>query len=99
MVAGPYDPKTYPVRTRLNVGNSDGTVIFGDPASPGSRFTVRLCVELGKPFTITPTAEWLKEWVEEERIGVLNVAGNRESKYPGIGQLVVDTLLGAFKEV
>jgi len=46
---GPYDPRTYPKRTELNVKNSDGTLIFGNTNSPGSKLTISLCQKLNKP--------------------------------------------------
>lgn len=33
----------YPYRTELNVEHSEGTLLFGDPASPGSKLTMELC--------------------------------------------------------
>jgi hypothetical protein len=93
----------YPYRTLLNVENSDGTVIFGDPSSPGSRLTIRYCKEQGKPFLVveedysSPERNqdvflWWLSWTEIE---TLNVAGNRESKNPGIGNAVRDYLVKA----
>jgi hypothetical protein len=38
----------YSQRTRRNVRDSDGTLIMGDPTSPGSRFTIYYCAELGQ---------------------------------------------------
>ena len=42
----------YSSRTRINVMNSDGTLIFGDPESRGSDLTRRICLELDKPYQI-----------------------------------------------
>ncbi len=39
----------YPERTRANVRDSDATVWFGDPGSPGGRTTLRACAGFGKP--------------------------------------------------
>lgn len=83
----------YAERTELNVTIADGTVIFGVP-SPGSDLTHACCLEQVKPHI------WLREyqqvnaqprfrmWLERNHITRLNVAGNRESKSPGIGYAV-----------
>lgn len=98
LIAGPPDPKTYPKRTRLNVYESDGTVIFGFTDSPGSRLTKELCTTYDKPCIINPTFDALRKWVKENNIQVLNVAGNRESKNPGIFNRVVNILTKALQE-
>jgi hypothetical protein len=86
----------YPPRTAANVRWGHGTVIFGDVTSAGSKLTLRLCKEEGKPCLTNPTSDQLKRWVEENKIEILNVAGNRESKAPGIYQQVHDTIVAAF---
>ena len=88
LIPGPYDPKTWPVRTKCNVQDSDGTVIFGNVRSYGSQLTYNLCTKLGKPVIINPLPEILVEWVRENEITILNVAGNRESKNCGIQERV-----------
>ncbi len=86
----------YPPRTELNVKESDGTVIFGNHKSPGSVLTFNLCRKHERPCLIvpypgTPTdhvmnfGSWLRAW----KIRTLNVAGNRESKNPGIERHVI----------
>jgi len=75
---------TFPPRTRANVRDSDGTVIFGRTSSPGSRLTLRLCEEYGKPFLVNPEPRTLRQWANQWDIRVLNVAGNRERTNPGI---------------
>lgn len=84
LVEGEYDPRTYPKRTKRNIKDSDGTLLMGIIHSPGSRLTLRYCQELEKPWIINPTPLDLKEWLDTYKIEVLNVAGNRESKNPGI---------------
>jgi hypothetical protein len=37
-------------------------------------------------------------WLEKKQIGVLNVAGPRESKKPGISRLVFDFLFDIFNQ-
>jgi hypothetical protein len=91
----------YLSRTEENVRMSDGTVIFGN-RSRGSNRTEEFCRVIGKPCL------WLKEyqngtshtqfriWMNNHRIKVLNVAGNRESRSPGIGAAVERFLMEAF---
>src|SRR4051794_28964361 len=39
----------YPARTRANARDSDATLWFGDPDSPGGRTTLDACERLGRP--------------------------------------------------
>jgi hypothetical protein len=39
----------YPERTRGNPRDSDATIWFGDPDSPGGRTTLRTCARFGRP--------------------------------------------------
>lgn len=95
----------YSFRTRMNILNSDGTAIFGSTDSPGSKLTLKLCKELGKQCLLFPCLEdlpefldTLPEWLEKHKINVLNVAGNRESRNPGIQKTVKDFLVVSLKE-
>jgi len=90
----------YNQRTAFNVRDGDGTVIFGmtpDIESPGSRLTYSLCSTYDKPclylspFTKAP-AEDLWDFIKRHRITVLNVAGSRHSKAPGIAAFVKEVL-------
>ena len=78
----------YPFRTKMNVLNSDATAIFGDIREPGTLLTLRLCRTLGKPVLLNPCKETFLKAMEEVDVKVLNVAGNRESKNPGIQERV-----------
>jgi hypothetical protein len=77
------------------VRDSDGTVIFsiGRKLTGGSRKTAVFARRLGKPW-LHLTGESkdasgrLKEFLGENRISVLNVAGPRESGEPEIGRFV-----------
>lgn len=103
------DREDYRVRTRLNIDHSDATVIFG-VRSPGSNMTEEFCRQLGKPllwtFVVPGFADpksfeshgIFKEWLSRSGAGVLNCAGNRESKNPGIGKFVEQFLYTALKE-
>ena len=70
----------YNSRTEKNVVNSDGTVIFGNISSPGSKQTIFLLKKHKKEYLTNPTSTELKEFVIENDIKILNVAGNRASK-------------------
>jgi hypothetical protein len=80
----------YPERTAWNVRDSDGTLVItrGRPRG-GTALTVSLARRAGKPALVvdlegeTAVAE-AGRWLSENRIGVLNVAGPRESEAPGI---------------
>ncbi len=79
----------YPERTAANVRDSDGTVWLGDHHCPGGRATLDACRWQGKPFVIAfegvTRPSQVCGWVEGKGVRVLNVAGNRESRVPGIG--------------
>jgi len=90
----------YPARTRINVQNSDLTVIFGNPRSPGSRLTLDLCIQLKKCHLLNPIQDELAKFIDSMStlidnmpIRILNVAGNRESKSPGIQKRVREYLV------
>ena len=96
--------RSYKGRTRLNVVESDGTLIFSGPSlAGGSLLTKRLCDALGKPCLALAVAAasdqalLLTDWLAAHRIEVLNVAGDRESRSPGMEAFVFDFLVRAFK--
>ena len=77
-------------RTRMNVRESDATLIVS-PAEPdgGTRLTVRHAATLGRPcLVVDPGAEGATDevvaWLRAGEIRILNIAGPRESKCPGI---------------
>lgn len=84
LVEGPPDPSKYKIRTLRNILDSDGTLIVGLTDSPGSRLTLNLCISNNKPYLVNPDTHTLRDWVNKYSIHTLNVAGNRESKNPGI---------------
>jgi len=85
--------KGYQTRTKWNVRDSDATLIIchAQP-SGGTALTVRYCQELAKPCFIyrledgrghAPMDSALLQWLDTQRINILNVAGPRESRaYP-----------------
>lgn len=91
-------------RTEWNVRDSNGTLVLtmGEP-SGGTALTIRFARGTGRPLLIVDLAETIdpgqaRSWIRENRIGVLNVAGPRESKCPGIhgkAAAFLRTVLGA----
>lgn len=84
---------SYPERTHINVRDSDVTVIFGDITEPGSKLTIKLCQDLMKPFRINPPTLTFLKFLVDHQVQVLNIAGNRESKHPGIEEKVREFLV------
>ena len=80
------DFPSYPYRTRLNVLNSEATLWFGNEHSPGYWCTKKNADQYVRPFWINPTPAQMEAIAEEYE--VVNVAGNRLSKNPGVVQLV-----------
>jgi predicted Rossmann fold nucleotide-binding protein DprA/Smf involved in DNA uptake len=91
----------YRQRNRRNVEYSDGTLIINIGALDGGTMaTKKFAQNLAKPCLIcqlddagnTAMHEQVRDWLISERIKVLNVAGPREEKRPGIGALVAELL-------
>ena len=76
----------YAARTQENVQQSQGTVIFGNIQSTGSKLTLSLAKKLKKPYLVNPNSEQLKAFMIGKK--VINIAGNRESVTPGIQETV-----------
>jgi hypothetical protein len=77
------------VRTTLNVCQSDGTVIFSHgPLTGGTALTADLANAIRRPLllidlsrvTVTEAAFALAEWIRQNSISVLNIAGPRRSE-------------------
>ena len=109
---GPIDPKyplketpsaSYLQRTEWNVRDGDATVLFSvNPVSTGgSKRTVAFARKHKKPHLHlcardNAAAGKLTVFIEEHRVKILNVAGPRASKEPGVGEFVLSTLDKAF---
>jgi Circularly permutated YpsA SLOG family len=94
---------SYLQRTEWNVRDSDATILFSiEPTlTGGSKKTVEFARKHRKPWLHLcagekSSAEKLRAFVEQHRVRVLNVAGPRASKEPGVGEFVVRTLQKAF---
>ena len=84
------ETEDYGVRTLWNVRDSDATLILAsEPLNGGTSMTAEFADDLGRPrMIIDPTAadgpREAARWIARENIAVLNIAGPRESKRPGI---------------
>jgi hypothetical protein len=99
----------YLPRTELNVRESDATLIIAmDNSSRGTKMTQKYCDDNRKvvigcgfftnnPPDVETTARNVANWIIEQNIGVLNVAGNRESVGPGIQTWSTKMLIRAFQ--
>ena len=85
--------ESYPKRTEQNVIDSDGTLIISrGPLTGGTAYTVEMIHKHKKPFifiNLNETSELdapsiISSWAIKQGIEVLNVAGPRASKDPGI---------------
>jgi len=82
----------YAQRTEWNVRDSDATLVLarGRPTG-GTALTLTLARRLGRPLLVVdlagdPSPGEVSLWMAAGRVGVLNVAGPRESQRPGIGR-------------
>jgi|MudIll2142460700_1097286.scaffolds.fasta_scaffold155278_2 predicted Rossmann-fold nucleotide-binding protein len=105
---GPIDPKyplketkseEYPVRTEANVIEADGTFVltFGRPTE-GTAFTIQAAVKHKKPYLLIDLKKKINplfalDWAKKRKIRILNVAGPKESKIPGIYKMAKDFLM------
>ncbi|MGD9727632.1 MAG: putative molybdenum carrier protein [Nitrospira sp.] len=91
--------RSYRRRTERNVVSSDGTIIFGNVNSPGSRLTLQYCVGHKRPSLLIPYSyghapawsiycDMFVQSVSHIHTRTINIAGNRESKNPGISNFV-----------
>lgn len=90
--------RNYAVRTRLNVEESDGTLILSrGKLTGGTALTESIARQVQKPCLVIDLvvefdAQPVEEWVAENRIRTLNVAGPRESQQVGIFEQACDYL-------
>jgi Circularly permutated YpsA SLOG family len=112
---GPIDPKyplketpsaSYLQRTEWNVRDSDATVLLSvkPVLTGGSKRTVEFVRKHRRPHLHlyagdNAAADKLKAFSEEHRVKILNVAGPRASKEPGVEEFVISTLDKAFTDI
>ncbi len=92
----------YRHRTEKNILTADGTLIFSfGPLSGGSALTQALAIRHAKPFlhidfehlTAEKAIEAIEQWLRNEKIDTVNIAGSRASSEPRIYQAVYSLLL------
>ena len=92
---------SYPARTERNVMDSDGTLIVSrGKLTGGSDLTRKFAILNGRSWIQidlnqtdhTDAAAKIKEWIDQEEIEILNVAGPRASKDPHIYNKVMEIL-------
>lgn len=92
----------YKKRTELNVHDSDGTLIIINHAPiGGTLYTFNMVEKYQKPYFIINISVNYKinniaDWIIQNNISILNVAGPRESQMPGIYHIsynILDRLL------
>jgi hypothetical protein len=85
------DSPQYSSRTEKNVVDADGTLILNKGAlTEGTRATYDFALHYGRPCLIVQLdrqepGSWQQviAWIDRHELRVLNVAGPRESKFPG----------------
>ncbi|HEY5683268.1 MAG TPA: putative molybdenum carrier protein [Sulfuricaulis sp.] len=81
---------SYRQRTKRNVRDSEGTLIlFQDQLTGGSAFTADEARKQAKPcytvdLAVPPDPREVSEWIKQNNIRVLNIAGPRAGHAPGI---------------
>ena len=84
-----HPSRAYAARTAANVTDADATLILHrGPLGRGTALTGRLARAHGKPSCVVdlaaPDPARVRDWLAAHDVGVLNVAGPRESERPGI---------------
>lgn len=101
-----HSSERYSPRTRANVEMGDCTLLIAENMEDGSKLTLDTCRTMNKPMLHLARAriggdinDALGEalaWLQRVPHGVVNVAGNRESKSPGIEREAEDFLFQLF---
>ena len=82
--------RNYQTRTRRNIEDSDGTLILNlGTLDGGTALTAAHARQIGKPCLVVALEEGIepatfRDWLAAHSITVLNIAGPRESKRPGV---------------
>ncbi len=96
----------YKERTWDNVQSSDGTLRFASNwKSSGEICTKNAIINYNKPYCDISIPDGLDDtkfvlqWINDNNIKVLNIAGNSEQTSPGIYKITYEFLMKLFKEL
>ena len=98
------EARNYTKRTKLNVQDSDGTLIINrGEIDGGTAHTARLAEKMAKPCLVIqleeqPDLNEITHWLTQNDIKTLNIAGPREDKRPGIYNQTVSLLISFLTE-
>ncbi|WP_182870281.1 putative molybdenum carrier protein [Stieleria mannarensis] len=97
------DTAEYPPRTEQNVIDSDATLIlYEQRLKGGTLLTRRYAARWNKPYLAvamdSTSPGVVRQWLDQLRPETLNIAGPRESSFPGIGDRALAFLLEAFAD-
>lgn len=99
-----HSSEEYPPRTLENVLAADMTLIIADRWDSGSRLTAKMALRAHKPamhigsddcVTLDSFKE-VSSWIVKRPHCIINIAGNRESKSPGLERLAEKFLVELF---
>ncbi len=100
------DSSDYITRTEKNVKDADATLIINmGMLEGGTAQTYEFVLKYNKPCLIVNididdnAVQNILSWLKRVNPTVLNIAGPRESKYPGIYQKTFDILVKVFKKL
>ena len=93
----------YSIRTRLNVDQSDATLIISkDPPTGGTLLTLEHTRHMGKPLLVVNPRErskshlLVRNFIEAHEVRILNVAGPRASSSPKVYEDALELLQETF---
>jgi hypothetical protein len=91
------ESESYSARTEKNAADADATIVFTiDTPTEGTAYTVDCLKKHGKPYLLVnlkgtndgEAIHMIGRWLDEAGPEILNIAGPRESKAPGIYERV-----------
>jgi len=89
------ESQSYPDRTKANAQNADGTVWFGKTGTDSAGHNATKKYSGNKPWIENPTDKELRQWLIDNNIETLNVAGNRSYGTEELGQQAKETIVKA----
>ena len=100
------ESESYRARTEKNAADADATIVFTiDTPTEGTAYTVDCVKKHGKPYLLVDlkrtddgeAIDMVRRWLSEASPEILNIAGPRESKVPGIYERVRRILIKAMR--